>query len=816
MPVAHLNSLFAKVFRLVPANRLQRRARSAHRRTRPMAVDVLESRQLLSVAPLKPAAVGTVASSTGAYSPFQVSDSGNLNILASKNGDTVTINQGAGTISVSVSQGAANWQQMFQTSVVNRISFYGGDGNDVFRNNSSVRCYVDGGNGNDTLSGGSGNDWIFGAQGSDTLYGGIGNDTLIGDEYFGRGGYTGNENDYLDGGNGDDLLDAQLGNDTLLGGAGNDSLHGGWGNDTYIFDLDLAQGVDVIRVESREDGERGTADTLDFSATTNVAQGVTVDLSRIGSAQIVGANLTLTIGAGTDAVIERVIGGAGNDSLSGNGESNTLIGNGGTDWLFGAQGNDYLYGGEGNDTLIGDEHFGRGGYTGNDNDYLDGGEGNDSLNGQLGDDTLIGGGGNDLLLGARGNDVYVFDLDASQGRDEIGVENDPDGGRDLLHFSWTTNPSNGIRLMLSRSGAQVVNPNLTLTLGSGNIIEDVIGTAGDDWIVGNAANNSISGGDGNDTLISIDGGTTDSVSGGTGRDVIWADVNGASMESVDSSDPLDYIMYVGGFAQGADRTLDGDNFADPTTIGGIGYRSFAGNPLFSTRGANLNDIEQGAVGDCWLMAELGAIAQRNPWLLKHNVVDFGDGTYGVRLGNGFYRVDADLPVNSGGTTPAYAKLGAERSMWVAIVEKAYSIYRTGQSNYASLVGGWATEVASAFNVNNVGSQSFKLYGNAANLANELLSRMNRGEAVTVGFNSDAGADGDPVVTCPACIERHAYTVVSVTAARSVFGAGTLLITLRNPWAVDGTSTDTNSSDGLVTVTADQLFNSVGRISWGLA
>ncbi|MCD2452583.1 putative Ig domain-containing protein [Methylicorpusculum oleiharenae] len=59
--------------------------------------------------------------------------------------------------------------------------------------------------------------------------------------------------------------------------------------------------------------------------------------------------------------------------------------------------NDHLYGGTGDDTLNGN-----GG-----NDYLEGGTGNDSLNAGSGADKLLGGSGNDILEGGQGNDRLI-------------------------------------------------------------------------------------------------------------------------------------------------------------------------------------------------------------------------------------------------------------------------------------------------------------------------------------------------------------------------------------------------------------------------
>src|SRR6185312_11532202 len=103
-------------------------------------------------------------------------------------------------------------------------------------------------------------------------------------------------------------------------------------------------------------------------------------------------------------------------------------------------------------------------------------------------------------------------------------------------------------------------------------------------------------------------------------------------------------------------------------------------------------------------------------LIRQNVVDFDDGTYGVRLGNNFYRVDNELPVanlanGAVSSNLTNAGLGAQNSMWAAIVEKAYAHYR-GSNTYASVAGGGSTEVFNAFRMKNVWSQVLSTYSSA--------------------------------------------------------------------------------------------------------
>ncbi len=52
-----------------------------------------------------------------------------------------------------------------------QVQFFGGDGDDTFRNTSSVDSLAYGDGGNDTFYGGSGNDELHGGSGNDELQG---------------------------------------------------------------------------------------------------------------------------------------------------------------------------------------------------------------------------------------------------------------------------------------------------------------------------------------------------------------------------------------------------------------------------------------------------------------------------------------------------------------------------------------------------------------------------------------------------------------------------------------------------------------------
>lgn len=196
---------------------------------------------------------------------------------------------------------------------------------------------VNGLGGNDQLRIG---DQIIGV----TLNGGSGDDTLLGGE----------QDDTLNGNDGDDTLDGKDGADLLSGGAGFDAAD-------YRF-----EGANlIVSINGIADEEGGGA------------QGDNVGLD-----------------------IERIVGGSGNDLLTGSDTDNSITGRNGNDTIFGGLGNDSLDGDEGNDLLVGE----------NGNDVLTGQGGSDTMNGNNGNDSFIANDGNaDTLNGGNGADNAVAD-----------------------------------------------------------------------------------------------------------------------------------------------------------------------------------------------------------------------------------------------------------------------------------------------------------------------------------------------------------------------------------------------------------------------
>jgi hypothetical protein len=302
-------------------------------------------------------------------------------------------------------------------------------------------------------------------------------------------------------------------------------------------------------------------------------------------------------------------------------------------------------------------------------------------------------------------------------------------------------------------------------------------------------------GSGNDTLITIGGGA-DYLSGGAGVDSFWFDSSDNLSGSTAAETAAKSIHKVTAFvqptanpAQAVSLEIAGQDIVDP--VSAYGYtNNFVNQPLWNG-GPQFNDPRQGTLDDCYFLAGLSALADTDPGLLQQSIVALGDGTYAVRFFRGgsdtYYRVDAQLPTN--GSSPAYDQLTPTGALWVALEEKAFAQFRSGQNSYSSLNGGWMDEAYTAITSASY-SAPVTSTANADAFAQNLANALAAGHAVTAASNSPSQF---PIIS------NHAYSVHAVN-----YVGGTWYITVYNPWGFDGASYDSNPSDGLLTLTASQF------------
>ncbi len=371
--------------------------------------------------------------------------------------------------------------------------------------------------GADTLTGGGGNDALFGGDGADSILGNNGEDTISGGEGNDRL-FGGNGNDALLGDAGNDVIDGGAGNDTLTGGAGNDSLLGQGNDDTFLIGEN--DGVDTIV------GGTGI-DAIDASLAPG---GVTITFSGDTSGTVTAAGTSSNFSS-----IERVQGGAGNDTIFGAGGEDVFDGGAGDDSLFGGADNDEIYGGDGNDTLAG----------GTNSDTMYGGAGDDRfvINPGDGSDTLVGGAGEDRV------DFSGFTTNVTANFSGTGSGSvSSSAGTTTFSQTEVLQTGSGNDTINGSGGAEIIETgagNDRFFGGGGTDL--AYGGAGNDSFDGGADSDTLFGGDGNDTLLGSAG--TDLLSGGDGRDLLeGGDANdtligGAGADTMFGGTGLDIVDY---------------------------------------------------------------------------------------------------------------------------------------------------------------------------------------------------------------------------------------------------------------------------------
>jgi Ca2+-binding RTX toxin-like protein len=398
----------------------------------------------------------------------------------------------------------------------------------------------------------AGNDFLFGFGGGDTLEGGDGNDTLRGEGGAGYNGPTGN--DTLIGGTGDDYMNGGGGTDTYDGGDGFDRVsfynlaatqgaiaslltqtitNDGFGNAETMVSVeglgagtayaDQFTGGDNANLFFAEAGDTVIAnggddqfqlagapalldggDGIDTIIAINGELGMLVpDQNSDGLAELVFATQGVVVdlrfnaitdgfgNSGTIVNVENVGGGDLDDQIFGDGNDNHFWGFGGNDFLFGFGGGDTIEGGDGDDTLRGD--------------------GNALYNGPGGDDILIGGAGDDYMNGMQGVDSY----DGGDGFDRVSFFNYAATQGAIASLLTQTISNDGFgnaetMVSVEALGAGTAyadqftgDDNANLFLADAG--DTIIANGGDDEFQLAGAPDLLDGGDGIDTISTING-----------------------------------------------------------------------------------------------------------------------------------------------------------------------------------------------------------------------------------------------------------------------------------------------------------------------
>lgn len=366
-----------------------------------------------------------------------------------------------------------------------------------------------------------------------------------------------------------DTIDGAAGNDRIVAGAGADTITGGIGDDT----IDGGAGDDLLLGDGGADSLIGGAgfDTLSYAAS---AAGISIDTGFApGSGGDAQGDIILN-----SASIERFIGSGFDDHIAAIAR------------------------------------------------VVDGGDGNDVLAAKLADMTLIGGAGDDTL---NGNGLATIFIGGAGADLIIGASSGPAAGVGTVSYVGS---SAGVRINLT-GGADGGAPGIGGD-AEGDIfirIASAIGSAFDDILTGNAGDNHLQGGDGNDILIgrgSFDFG--DVLDGGSGIDTadFGYSTTGVVVDLAQGSGPNVFLISIENVSgSGHDDRFVGNGEANSLW-------GFAGDDSLSGGGGN--DSLKGGAGQDLLEGGLGA-----------DRLDGGDGVDTVIYTHSTLGVTVDLEANVG-------------------------------------------------------------------------------------------------------------------------------------------------------------------------
>ena len=460
--------------------------------------------------------------------------SGSETFLPGRGDDVISSGGGLDSISYLADDGATSGVTMnFLTGIVTS-AYYGTDSiSGYFR-------YAYGTQLDDTIVGGTNSYQRFlPSLGTDTITGHSGFDVLRYTDYrttdsgFGVSYHVGSvygSGTVIDAGgstdtySGIDYLAGSHNNDTFIGGGAQATCQGLEGNNVYNGG---SHGLDVV--------------DYSFDDTFGAAHGVQVNL-------MLGTGVNAFGGSDTYSQISRVYGTTFADTLQGGTED---------DQFWGLEGNDIINGGAGNDAADYSQDAAYGGLNGVTVDLQNG----TAIDGFGSIDTLSG---IEYVTGTKFADSITGDGNANILRGLNGADVLNGGGSsDYVDYDWDQSFGGNSGIVVNLEAGQATDGfGATDTLVQ---IENALGTASSDVIVGDANANFLEGRAGDDTL-----------NGGAGFDTIYGD---DGMDTISGGDQGDTIYggagddIIGG-GMGAD-TIDGGSGND-TITGGQGYDNLTG------------------------------------------------------------------------------------------------------------------------------------------------------------------------------------------------------------------------------------------------
>ncbi|MEO1271360.1 MAG: C2 family cysteine protease [Myxococcota bacterium] len=235
---------------------------------------------------------------------------------------------------------------------------------------------------------------------------------------------------------------------------------------------------------------------------------------------------------------------------------------------------------------------------------------------------------------------------------------------------------------------------------------------------------------------------------------------------------------------------DADKNPDYEKVKGTTFVDDSGNTTTDAEaGIKLNDVQQGALGDCYFLATLAAVARTRPERIKEIITDHGDGTYTVNFTlSGIFSnytepvtVDSSFWRNSA-DTPIYAKEGDTSSadgpeLWVMIIEKAWAKLHGG---YGEITGSKADHDARLAITGKEAEYISPSGMTADELFNKVKAHFKDNDKPIIFWSNKGGKDNpkaEKKLQADGVVGNHEYVLQGVNEANKTFS-------LYNPWGSD--------------------------------
>lgn len=244
--------------------------------------------------------------------------------------------------------------------------------------------------------------------------------------------------------------------------------------------------------------------------------------------------------------------------------------------------------------------------------------------------------------------------------------------------------------------------------------------------------------------------------------------------------------------------------ADSVKSGKVTFEKVRGQ--LAIDGFNPDDVLQGQVGDCYLLAALSSVAHVKPQLLEKAVKDNGDGTFTVTFFEKKTKtarptpvqitVDDTFPMRRGGQLE-YAAARTKGELWPLVFEKAYASWKGG---YEAIEGGMSATTLQALTGMKPDFFPVDSALGAAAIYKKLKALDDAGAAVVA-----LSKPWEPI--SQGLVGDHAYTVLGVEER-----GGERFVKLRNPWGEREPGRD-GKDDGLFSMPLEKFLHAFATVEF---